>query len=684
MEENTNVKIYDPSKFGKKEEELKRKFDLQLEDAKKYFIEVLKPRMDRSYKVYMAYNGDREREIKKWQANMFVPYPMAVVETLMPRILDARPEFSVQARLEVNQAKSVKLQNLNDYTWEKARMDVVSEDLTRSSLIFGTGFLQAFWKKDERELNFLKTKDVNDKKYKYEKKTKVFYDAPCAEYVDNYELMYDWHNIPSETKQYWFKRKVITSQQIKRNYPMYDKNRLEMALNSPGDLTNYAEVRQLVKKTHEGVVKGDDYRGNSAASGVVANIYEDSSDFDTRKHEVYEWWRPFDDEYSVFVNDVPILKGGSIPNPYNFKEAPFIAVQFLKIPGEFEGVGLPIILENPTAILNMIKNQRIDATTLNIHKMWIVNPLANVNQEDLVTKPFGIIWSADSNAVKPVEFSDIKESAYREEESVKGDMRYASGVDDFSMGSDSGASSATAVRHLRESTLERVRLFVNHLGAGYGQLMRYWMEMYKQFFTKTMNIRINGEDGEVSWPLIEKDDLMGEFDYKASVIPSIAGKNDIDKKQAMDLYQLLSSMEFIDQQKLTSKVLHKFDWDMESLIKKEGSAMPGLEGLPGAGEGLPGAATSGIPATSGGQIPSSTINQAVNMLGGQLPEGGSQFSEASSPIDLLNGVALPPTAAGIGNTRGLNRGGKVDTNIPTKGGSSADDNIASQSQNLQS
>lgn len=183
-------------------------------------------------------------------------------------------------------------------------------------------------------------------------------------------------------------------------------------------------------------------------------------------YEVFEWWRPYEDAYAVMVGGsyVPIFKDAVMPIPYDFKEAPFIEVPYVKMPNEFEGYGIPMILENPQLMLNMIKNQRLDAATLSIHKMWIVNPLANINKDELVTRPFGIIYSIDPNGVREVQFSDIKASAYKEEDLLKGDMRYSSGVDDFSMGAGGASSSATEVRHLRESTLERVRLFVNHLG----------------------------------------------------------------------------------------------------------------------------------------------------------------------------------------------------------------------------
>jgi hypothetical protein len=406
------------------------------------------------------------------------------------------------------------------------------------------------------------------------------------------------------------------------------------------------------------------------------------------------------------VNDIPVLKDGAIPNPYDFKETFFIDVPYLKLPNEFEGMGLPLIMESPQIMINTIKNQRLDATTLNIHKMWIVNPLANIDKSELVTRPFGIIYSTDPAGVREVEFSDVKASAFREEELLKGDMRYASGVDDFSMGQGGGASSATEVRHLRESTLERVRLFVNHLGDSYSKLMRYWISMYRQFFTKDMIIRITGDDGQFQFPLIEEDDLKGEFDFRASVIPSIAGKNDVDKKQGMDLFQLLINLPFIDPKKLTSKVLHSWSWNLDSLVKQEEGA-PGGPGAPGGQGQLPPELAAmmggqqpaapggeqleepgpGLPALNGsGDIPMSVIQQAVGgaQAGGEQPSG---FSEASAPINLLQQGGLPPTVPGIGGTtnpRGLNMGGnKVNTNIPMKEGNGPEAQLLNQSQNIQ-
>jgi hypothetical protein len=695
----TRFNTYSPSDYGPEEVAFQSKFHLQLQDSRDYFLRIIKPRLDRSYKLYIAYNGDRQLQIKNWQSNIFVPYVQAVVETLMPRVLDARPEFSVQGRTQEDQLKTEKQQQLGDYLWELSKMDKVTEDVVRSSLIYGMGYMQAFWKKDVRKQKFLKTQDLLKKKYVWKEEDKVYYDAPAAEWIDNYTLWYDWHNTERKSKQYWLRRLVLTAPEIKRKYPNADPARLQVALNNPGgDLSDYASIRTQVKQNSDLIVKGNS-PFNGPAYGYGSDKYNTFGDPDLQMYEVFEWTQPFADCYSVHVGGswTPILKDGWMPIPYDFKEASYIDFPYLKVPGEFEGYGLPMILENPQIMMNMIKNQRLDSATLSIHKMWIVNPLANINKEELVTRPFGIIYSVDPNGVREVQFSDIKASAYKEEDLLKADMRYASGVDDFSMGAGGGASSATEVRHLRESTLERVRLFVNHLGDGFSDLMRYWMDMSRQFFTKDMIIRIVGDDGKETFPLIQKDDLEGLFDYKASVLPSIAGQQDIKKKQDMDLFQLLINLPFVDPQKLTQRILGDWNWSLDSVAKGEDKAEPpvGPDGQPlppgGEPDGMPpsgapeapgamppGMPPMGDPATPAplppqtSNIPSNIASSALAMLRAPgaaqpgEPSGPSPFAQASSPINLLRAGGTPPTAARIPlpttNSRGANRTGKVNTN----------------------
>jgi len=167
--------IYSAYNYGAKEVELQRLFRLQRDDARNYFLTIIKPRLDRSYKLYIAYGGDRQREIKKWQSNVQIPYIQSAVETMVPRIVDARPEFTVLGRTEDDQVKAGKQQELMNYFWEVAGMDATTEDFVRATLIYGVGFLQVSWKKDVRKLKFLRTKNIDSTKYEWKEEEKTFW-----------------------------------------------------------------------------------------------------------------------------------------------------------------------------------------------------------------------------------------------------------------------------------------------------------------------------------------------------------------------------------------------------------------------------------------------------------------------------------------------------------------------------
>jgi hypothetical protein len=211
--------------------------------------------------------------------------------------------------------------------------------------------------------------------------------------------------------------------------------------------------------------------------------------------------------------------------------------------------------------------------------------------------------------------------------------------------------------------------------------------MWRQFMTKEMSIRITGDNGQVEYPLIEPDDVNGAYDFKASVIPAIAGQNDVKRKQDMDLFQLLANMPFIDPEKLTTKMLHDWSWDMQSIKKEaEEEKMP-IE--PSQGEIL-------SQPVGGGQVPDSVAKQVMAMLGsdpnafeGQAGKK-SLFSEMGAPVNLLETQGeIPPTPRGVAaagqttNPRGMNRGGKVNTNIPIKETASPESNLMNRVNNIQ-
>lgn len=587
-----------PLQFRPSEQEaaLLRRFETDYSNLKNEFLSYRKDRFDHFYKLYRAYGGDRAAKIKDWQSNVFIPYIFSVIETLMPRILGSRPEFMIAPRGQEDVAKAAVLQSVFDYLWEVTKMDGKIPMFVKQSIIYGTSIGKTRWEKKYTYSSIVTEIEEQDGKKipKYKEKPKLIYDNPQFDEVDIYDFYPDKLasdiNKGTSPARYVFQRYVMTKDQLQSQYKAA-KN-LEFVKSGRGgngsslDFTDYKLVRREVLANKNRLYTtsggGDKYDTNSG------NLIE-----------VVEYWER--NRYVVRANGVPII---NMPNPYSHGMIPFTKLPFVEMPGEFYGIGIAELLENMQVMLNTIKNQRIDNVTMLIHKMWIVDPLANINKADLVVKPFGIIYTQNPNGVRPVEFSDVKASSYTEEEKLKDDMRNATGVDDYSRGAGAMANSATEASYLREATLERIKLFLRNLETCFADVMQQWYALVVDFFPEQKVFRLVNKDGVYYFPTIKKEDYTGEFDFRVGANSTVASSIELKKKQDMDLFQLLFQLPFVDQRNLVVKILGDFGWDPDFILKTSeamsaegGPAGPG--GAPGGVEAMMAAMASGMPPEAG-------------------------------------------------------------------------------------
>ena len=109
---------YNPGDWGTNEENLYRRWFLQREDARSYFLRYIRPRNDKFMKLYASYSGDRQRLIQSWQSNIFAPMIFGTIETMKPRILDARPDFTVLPRNLKSRERAPKSEKILDFESE--------------------------------------------------------------------------------------------------------------------------------------------------------------------------------------------------------------------------------------------------------------------------------------------------------------------------------------------------------------------------------------------------------------------------------------------------------------------------------------------------------------------------------------------------------------------------------------
>jgi hypothetical protein len=639
------------------DQEIRDLFLARKRDAYNYFITCLKPRYDRAYKLYMAYGGDRRKEIEPWMSNVTVPYVNATVETLVPRILDSRPDLGLVGRNEKSKTRAAAAVGALEWNWERNMTDDVMEEWVRASLIYGIAWLYSWWEASP-----------------FGKK----YDYVGTEAIDNYNFWYDWRTVKHERKLFKMRRRVESSVDVMERLKRagIDPADILFAINNPyeRDLTDFGRIRYEIRAVHDKLTRFDANRGFSFAGATADGDILSKNTF----CETFDFWYPLENKRGTALNG-HVLEYGDIP--YNELKDPFFDLAYLRPPFEYEGWGLPLLLESPQLTLNTIKNLRIDANIMSINKMYVVSPNAGIKREQLVTRPFGIIWSPNPDAVKELSFSQAPESAYREEELLKQDMRFASGVDDASMGVGGDSGSATESRHLRESTLERVRLFINHMGSSLTRMQKGWMSLLGQYLSAEVMVRVTDERGIKTDQIVTRDDIIGEYDYKSTVNPSSMGKDEVERKQRMEAFQVLAPYAqggLLDMDKLVAFMFQPWKYPLDKL-RPDAQEQPvevGMDGQPVSAMPQSAQDVMSMQNVEAGPFGKAGFDALSAMVPGDRGEF-SGFEGAALPTDLANNPGqmppVPPDSTKTpqsANPMGVNMGGKVNFSSPSSRGTS--------------
>jgi hypothetical protein len=172
--------------------------------------------------------------------------------------------------------------------------------------------------------------------------------------------------------------------------------------------------------------------------------------------EVLHYYNRALDAYWVVANNVVIHYG---PLLTKHKELPFAVRYYYRVPGRFWGMGIPRIIHMLAEERNSIRNMNMDRQHLQINKMFIHNNMYDIDEEDLIARPGGLI-SIDTNgqplnqAILPLEYGDVPASYFKTDQIMIQDIGRAIGID---LEKETEASAtATAAALKQENYLKRI------------------------------------------------------------------------------------------------------------------------------------------------------------------------------------------------------------------------------------
>lgn len=348
-----------------------------------------------------------EGQSYKGRANLYIPQARKEVETMSRRLKKALfPEDYLDATAtkfeDSDAAETNKFVMMHFFN--VMNMKGVADPWIKQNVLYGTSPLKSYWERREVE-QFYRKKYFKEKEkgnfeaaYNIVREQTLLYNAPKARVADIFQTYISPASaqLPSDIREVYENQKV-TWQQMK----MKERD---------GCAVNLDEVeRQLKEKDTE----FSDTQERLASQGDPGEIVGTDKILD-----LLEWWGELDlpngQRLPCVVEIVNECVSTRIQqNPLWHQTPPYVFARFIKPPpGEFYGRGIAEAIQHLQYQLNDTINQTVDASTLALNNITIVNPAFAPNVDSFEIEP-GAIWWADPNAIKQFVFPDLSDTGLK-------------------------------------------------------------------------------------------------------------------------------------------------------------------------------------------------------------------------------------------------------------------------------
>lgn len=568
---------------SKREDEAKRlrRYIDRIEAAEKWRDNAFKEKWRRYYKQWrnvVDQLTDRNGKPITDRSNISIPYSFTMLETILPRLVETlfagRPYVTMKGRRKEYAGNAEKMEKLIDYQQNEV---VDMQDLFHIGLkicgLYGTTVAYVGWKYSEKsvirkqmapvgsgqmdpatgqELPLLDEQGEPITELQPFESNEVQYDDPEAKFLDLGLFFVDPDAEDIQPARFCGHSCYKTKEELQE---MADQGLITL------DWKKISEISQ------QNTARND--RMTSVGIPAVTDLNLQQADHN--QYEVHYYWE--DDKCVIIINRCFLAKEG--PNPFWHKEKPYVKDVYVKVPGEFYGIGLMEIIEDLQAELNTERNQRIDYRSMSMRRMFKVRRGANINRQQLVWKQGGTVEVDEMDDIDVFEAPDSNvASSFNQEEATKQDMRDATGAHDVVMGTSPGGETATTTMTKDNNASMRFKLIISsvekRLLLGITRLM---MQLDQQFIDAHRILDITGNDDGDEWIEISPEEIQGDFRLIAagSSVEPMANKEAF-KQRMVELYGVVSQDPFMQQypdkrRNLLKKLFESFDIaDVDKLL----------------------------------------------------------------------------------------------------------------------
>jgi hypothetical protein len=480
-------------------------------------------RYDRAYDVYRATAPKGVRR-EPWESNLRVKYGMQVVDTAMVNIVGGPPRARVKPRRQQDVETAPRMERLLQYHIREDHLPEKQPLFTQQALILGVTAAKNHWLYKERDRivrDLIPNPAQPGVPLEVEgRETVVLRDGPTFEPWDAYDLWWEPNARDVDTAAYVVLRSWLTKDDLLRQ---------ARSESNPYGLFDMAAVRELLEA---GIGDAPTTRAQESLLGASWDKRKD-------RFSVLEIWR--DETYTIVDGGKRVLLNHAA-NPYWHGRKPVVIAQVRPDLFELQGISETELLDDLQQGLHTIQNMVIDNLKMTVQRGLTYRESGILDPTALELRPRFKWPVTDHDDVQFPVVPPLPQEAWRERETMKGDMQLVTGINPYITGSDMAGvdqSTATGVTTLASAASMLLRFKARMLAyKGLQRSLEQWGELIQQFMDKETSIRIDGPEG-YSWDEISPQEVAGNYDYEIEGVEESLSQ----QQERSELNGLLSALQ---------------------------------------------------------------------------------------------------------------------------------------------
>lgn len=480
---------------------------------------------------------------REWGAELFIPYAYSIVETILARMLSNRPSVLILPRGPESEMNVQNMKWTIEAQYEKLNYELILQRIARNALQMGLGVQKTYWKFEERTKKVVQPRTL---------KLPAMSDFVVRQVADNY----DDPMIESVDPFDWFWDPMGSTVQ-----------ECEWVIHRTWRSTDYC-LSMLRSNTWTGIQESDINEGSSGNNRYTEAFSQRLTiagypNFTAR--DTHEVWEYHDGSKVVTVLDRQwVVQQGD--NPAWHGELPFQVYRPTPVDGRMVGIGEIEPIEDLQAEINTLRSQRRDNATVVLQKAFFYAD-GSIDPNDFKIGPGRGVptFGPPGDSILPIEFGEIPNSGYREEQSLQADIERATGIDDSLSGSGGPQQTATGVQLVQAAANLRIQQKTRNCEI---ELVREGgrqvLALNQQRILTNKTVRIPAEptpenpERRWAWRKVGPLELAGEFDIDIEG-GSMAPENVPQMRQdAQTWIALLGNQQigpYLDQPQVLRKIL---------------------------------------------------------------------------------------------------------------------------------